>query len=155
MRVTALLSLLACVLLCAPALAYDRDKSDDVLLRNGNYLTGDIVSMEYGALSLKTDQMGTLRIEWPAVRSVSSKFAFAVERIGGAKYYGVITTSDDGSTMLVTGQDGVVSVRIDEVERLSRYSLSFWNRISGNLAVGFTYTKANDTTVGSINLDAD
>ena len=29
------------------------------MLRNGNYLTGDIVSLEYGILSLKTDQMGT------------------------------------------------------------------------------------------------
>jgi hypothetical protein len=152
---SAIVVMIVCALFCAPASAYDRDKSDVVVLRNGNYLTGDILSLEYGTLSLKTDQMGTLRIEWPAVRSVSSKFAFAVERIGGAKYYGVITTSDDGSTMLVTGQDGVVQVKIDEVERLSRYSLSFWNRISGNLAVGFTYTKANDTTVGSINLDAD
>ena len=64
-------------LVCAPASAYDRDKSDVVELRNGNHLTGDIVSMEYGTLTLKTDQMGTLRIEWPAVRSVSSKYAFA------------------------------------------------------------------------------
>jgi hypothetical protein len=151
----ALVVVIACALGCVPASAYDRDKSDVVVLRNGNYLTGDILSLEYGTLSLKTDQMGTLRIEWPAVRSISSKFAFAVERIGGAKYYGVITTSDDGSTILVTGQDGAAPVRMDEIDRLSRYSLSFWNRISGNLAVGFTYTKANDTTVGSINLDAN
>jgi hypothetical protein len=30
--------------------------------------------------------------------------------------------------------------------------LSFWNRINGNLSVGFTYTKASDTAVGSVNL---
>ena len=142
------------LLACAPASAYDRDKSDVVLLRNGNYLTGDIVSLEYGSLTLKTDQMGTIRIEWPAVRTVSSKFAFAVERIGGAKYYGVIETDADSNAILVKNEDGVVRVPFEEVERLSRYSLSFWNRISGNLAVGFTYTKANDTTVGSLNLDA-
>lgn len=147
--------LIACGVACAPARAYDRDKTDVVELRNGNHLTGDIVALEYGALTLKTDQMGTIRIEWPAVRSISSKFAFAVERVGGAKYYGVITTSADGATMLVNGDDGVIGVPIAEVERLSRYSISFWNRISGNLAVGLTYTKANDTTVGSLNLDAD
>src|SRR4029077_18281445 len=101
MRVAAVLSLLACVLLCAPSRAYDRDKSDVVVLRNGNYLTGDIVSLEYGMLTLKTDQMGTLHIEWPAIRSISSKFAFAVERADGIKSYGVVATSDDGATLLV------------------------------------------------------
>ena len=87
-RARAIVALVGSALVCAPASAYDRDKSDIVELRNGNHLTGDIVSMEYGTLTLKTDQMGTLRIEWPAVRSVSSKFAFAIEQTGGAKFYG-------------------------------------------------------------------
>jgi hypothetical protein len=146
--------LIACALICAPADAYDRDKSDVVVLRNGNYLTGDIISMEYGKLTLKTDQMGTLYIEWPAVRSVTSKYSFAVERIGGAKFYGILTTSADGADMLVTAKDSVSPIPMAHVERISRFSLSFWNRINGDLAVGFTYTKANDTTVGSLNLNA-
>jgi hypothetical protein len=150
---SAILALIACALHCAPAYAYERDKSDVVVLRNGNYLSGDIVSMEYGTLTLKTDQMGTLHIEWPAVRSVSSKFAFAIEQQGGAKFYGTIATSDDGSTILVTDNDNVSRIQMGQVERLSRYSLSFWNRINGDLAVGFTYTKASDTTVGSVNLN--
>lgn len=150
----ALAALLACALLCAPAYAYDRDKSDVVILRNGNTLSGDIVSMEYGTLTLSTDQMGKIRIEWPAVRSVSSKYAFAVERTGGAKFYGTLATSPDGTALLVTDGDDVGNIPVAEVERLSRYSQTFWNRINGNLAVGFTYTKASDTTVGSVNLNS-
>jgi hypothetical protein len=144
---------LASLLACGPAFAYDRDKSDVVTLRNGDHISGDIVSLEYGKLALKTDKAGTVYIEWPAVRSVSSKFAFAVERIGGAKFYGTITTSSDGATLVVGAGAGAAHMPMADVERISRYSLSFWNRINGNLAVGFTYTKANDTTVGSINLN--
>jgi hypothetical protein len=151
--VPAIAVLIATELLCAPAHGYERDKSDIVQLSNGNYLTGDIVSMEYGTLALKTDQMGTLRIEWPAVRAVSSKFAFAIEKTGGAKFYGTITTSPDGAALLVTDGERVESIQMGEVERLSRYSRTFWNRINGNLAVGFSFTQASDTTVGSINLD--
>ena len=145
--------LMATELLCTPAYGYERDKSDIVQLRNGNYLSGDIVSMEYGTLALKTDQMGTLRIEWPAVRSVSSKFAFAIEKTGGAKFYGTVTTSPDGAALLVTDGAKVERIQMDEVERLSRYSLTFWNRINGNLAVGFSFSKASDTSVGSVNLN--
>ena len=87
------------------------------------------------------------------MRSVSSKFAFAIEKTGGSKLYGTLATSTDNSALLVTDGGKTERLEMDEVERLSRYSLSFWNRINGNLAVGFTYTKASDTTVGSVNLN--
>jgi hypothetical protein len=145
-------TLLASLLLGSPAFGYDRDKSDVVIMRNGDHITGDIISLEYGTLILKTDKAGTLYIEWPSVRAVSSKFAFAVERIGGAKFYGVITTSPDGEQLIIGAGSSAAQIRMQDVERMSRYSFSFWNRINGNLSVGFTYTKASDTTVGSVNL---
>jgi len=150
----AIVALFAGALACAPASAYDRDKSDIVELRNGNHLTGDIVSMEYGTLTLKTDQMGTLRIEWPAVRSVSSKYAFALAQTGGAKFYGILATTPDGTAVTVTEGESVHRIPIAQVERLSRYSQTFWNRINGNLAVGYSFTKASDTSVGSVNLNS-
>jgi hypothetical protein len=145
--------LAASVFAWGPAGAYDRDKSDVITMRNGDHITGDIVGLEYGKLAVKTDKMGTLSIEWPSVRLVVSKFAFAVEQRGGAKFYGSIATSEDGATLLVTSTEGsTAQIPMADVERISRYSLSFWNRINGNLSVGFTYTKASDTTVGSVNL---
>ena len=146
------LALFASLLLGGPAFGYDRDKSDVVIMRNGDHMSGDIVSLEYGTLTLKTDKAGTVYIEWPSVRSVSSKFAFAVERIGGTKFYGAITTSLDGAQLVIGTGDAAAQIRMADVERISRYSLSFWNRINGNLSVGFTYTRASDTTVGSVNL---
>lgn len=147
-------ALLAGMLACGQAWGYERDKSDVVTLRNGDHISGDIISLEYGKLTLKTDKAGTVYVEWPAVRSVTSKFAFAVERRGGAKSYGVIHTSSDGANLLVGTGDQAVQIPMLDVEALARYSPSFWDRINGNLAVGFTYTKASDTTVGSINLNS-
>jgi len=137
-----------------PVFGYERDKSDVVIMRNGDHISGDIISLEYGTLVLKTDKAGTLYIEWPSVRSVSSKFAFAVERIGGAKFYGVIATSPDGAQLIIGAGTAAAQIRMQDVERMSRYSWSFWNRINGNLSVGFTYTKASDTTVGSVNFNS-
>ena len=68
--VTAFL-LLGSILDCGLAWGYARDKTDVVILRNGDHLSGDIVSLEFGILTLKTDNMSTLNIEWPAVRSIS------------------------------------------------------------------------------------
>src|SRR5215472_13169144 len=98
--------LAASVLLCGLASAYDRDKSDVITMRNGDHISGDIVGLEYGKLEVKTDKMGTLAIEWPSVLSVSSKFAFAIERRGGDKFYGSITTSADGAMLQIAATDG-------------------------------------------------
>jgi hypothetical protein len=136
------------------AWGYDRDKTDVVTLKNGDRISGDIVSLEHGILVLKTDNMSTLNIEWPAVRSISSKYSFAVEQIGGAKRHGVIATTDDGARLIIRTDGESVEIPIIDVERISQFSPHFWDRINGNLSVGFTYTKSSSISVGSVNFNS-
>jgi len=151
----ALLLLLASVCACGLAWGYARDKTDIVMLRNGDRLSGDIVSLEFGILTLKTDNMSTLSIEWPAVRSVTSKFDFAIERQDGTKVHGVIATSADGADLMVESEEGATRMPMQEVERISRFSPQFWDRINGALAIGFSYTKSSAIQVGSVNFNAN
>ena len=153
-RAAALL-FLASLLASALAWGYARDKTDIVVLRNGDRLSGDIVSLEFGILTLKTDNMSTLSIEWPAVRSVTSKFAFAIERRDGNKYDGVITTSDDGADLVVESTAGSVRIPMADVERISRFSPQFWDRINGGLSLGFSYTKSSSIQVSNVNFNAN
>jgi len=149
-----ILLLLASVLACGIAWGYARDKTDVVTLRNGDRLSGDIVSLEFGILTLKTDNMSTLSIEWPAVRAVTSKFPFAIERSDGTKYHGVIATSEDGADLVVQSDEGTARIPMEKVERISRFSPQFWERIDGSLAVGFSYTKSSSIQVSNVNFNA-
>ena len=154
-QATALLVLLASSFASDLAWGYARDKTDIVMLRNGDRLSGDILSVEFGILSLSTDNMSTLSIEWPAVRSITSKFDFAIERQDGTRYHGVIATSADGADLMIESAEGAVRFPMQEVERISRYSPEFWDRINGALAVGFSYTKSSAIQVGSLNFNAN
>ena len=154
-QAAAVVLLLATVLACGLAWGYARDKTDIVMLRNGDRLSGDIVSLEFGILTLKTDNMSTLSIEWPAVQSVTSKFDFAIERRDGTKYHGVIATTADGADLMVESAEGAIRIPMQEVERVSRFSPEFWDRINGALAVGFSYTKSSAIQVGSVNFNAN
>jgi len=151
----AALLLIWTVLGCGLAWGYARDKSDVVVLRNGDRLSGDIHSLEFGILTLSTDNMSTLSIEWPAVRSVTSKFEFAIERLDGTKYHGVIATSDDGSDLVIQSEGGSVRIPMAEVERISRFSPRFWDRINGGLSIGFSYSKSSSIQVGNVNFNAN
>src|SRR5215472_18429608 len=117
-QAAAVLLLLASLLPYGLAWGYARDKSDVVTLRNGDRLSGDIHSLEFGILTLSTDNMSTLSIEWPAVRSITSKFEFAIERRDGTKYHGVIATSEDGSDLVVQSAGAPVRIPMADVERI-------------------------------------
>ena len=149
------LLLLLGVLTCSLAWGYARDKTDVVTLRNGDRLTGDIISLEFGILTLKTDNMSTLSIEWPAVRSMTSRFTFAIEQRDGTKNHGVIATSPDGVDLMVESEEGTARIPMEDVERISRFSPRFWNRINGALAVGFSYSKSSAIQVSSVNFNSD
>ena len=149
------LLLLWSAFICGLAWGYARDKTDVVTLRNGDRLSGDIVSLEFGILTLKTDNMSTLSIEWPAVRSVASKFEFAIERLDGTKYHGVLATSADGAELMVQSAEGAARIPMGEVERISRFSPRFRDRINGALSVGFSYSKSSSIQVSSVNFNAN
>ena len=50
-------------LLCTTLLEA-RDKTDIVSLKNGDRVTGEIEELQRGKLTVKTDSMGTVSIEW-------------------------------------------------------------------------------------------
>jgi hypothetical protein len=143
------------VLINHTACSFDRDKSDVVILRNGNNINGDIIYLRFGILQVKTSDMGTLSIEWPSVRSISSKFSFAVETREGVKFYGPIETSSDGKEVLVREGEAATKIRLEDVERIDQYSPNFWRRINGSLAVGFSYSKSSAISVSNVNFDSN
>ena len=51
-------------------------KTDIVIMNNGIFLIGEIKKMQFGLLTLSTDDMGTLSIKWEKIRHISSKFIF-------------------------------------------------------------------------------
>jgi hypothetical protein len=64
----------------APAMA---EKTDVVVLVNGNAVTGEVKSLEFGVLRYSTDSMGTVSIDWEDIVSVSSQEHHQVELTDG------------------------------------------------------------------------
>ncbi|HZF28453.1 MAG TPA: DUF481 domain-containing protein [Gammaproteobacteria bacterium] len=138
-------------LLTAPAAA--RDKTDVVTMRNGDRLTGEVKSLEYGILELSTDHVGTVKIEWPEIASLESKISFDVERIGGARSHGTLTTTD--GKLVIAGDGGEPeSVSLAAVTRLSELQPGFWQRVNGTFSIGYNYTKSSDISVTNFGLNS-
>jgi putative salt-induced outer membrane protein YdiY len=129
-----------------------REKADVITMRNGDRLTGQIVVMQYGKLSLKTEYLGTASIEWLDIVRAESPQEFVVEDVSGRYFAGTLTASDADRRIIVTRNDGTTaSLAIDEIERLYAGEATFWNRMNGSFSVGFDYAKASEiaTMTGS------
>jgi hypothetical protein len=149
-----LLVVLLCSLAGGSAVAMERTKSDVVTLQNGDRLTGRILYVQYGALQLSSAHSGSVSIEWPSISSITSQYAFRVERIGGEYLAGVISTSADGKNLIVGTGPSAVSIPMLEVSRIVPYESDFWQRIYGSVSLGYNYTRATQVSQASAAFDA-
>jgi hypothetical protein len=133
----------------------EREKTDVVVLANGDRLTGRILYVQYGILQLSSKHSGSVAIEWPSVRSIISRYAFRVERFGGKSFAGTITTSPDGSMLVISaGKPDEMQIPMAEVSRMLPYDDDIWHRIVGSASLGYNYTKSADVTQASAAIDA-
>ncbi|MEE8583807.1 MAG: hypothetical protein V3T83_03040 [Acidobacteriota bacterium] len=112
-----------------------------VILTNGDRVTGEIKELAHGKLSLSTDLMGTVEIEWEGIRQLSSDYQFEVEKDTGERHFGSIRSGPDRDIEIAGEQasialDHMSVVRIHPIEK----GLS---RLEGFLDVGFSFTRAN------------
>jgi hypothetical protein len=132
--------------LCATG-AYAAPKTDVIVLRNGDRITGEVKEMERGKLRLSTDNAGTIYIEWDKVTSLQSGQRLQVELGSGARHTGsALTPAPSGQMQLSDSADGTVVqlplrdiVQIYPVERGLRLAT-----IDGYITAGYSYTKANN-----------
>ena len=64
------------------------DKTDIVILANGDAVTGEIKGLEFGSLRYSTDSMGTVSIDWEDITSVQSDQSLQIELTDGRRYFG-------------------------------------------------------------------
>lgn len=136
------LCLISLLLLFSVPAAAD-PKTDIIVLRNGDHLTCEIVSLKRGKLRVKTDDMSTIDIEWDKIESVTAEGLFEIEDLSGGLYFGPLETIPEKGLQVATAT-GLGTVPLDTVVRLQAIKSSFWKRLSGSANVGFSYTKSSE-----------
>jgi len=133
----------------APAMA---EKTDVVVLVNGNAVTGEVKSLEFGVLRYSTDSMGTVSIDWEDIVSVSSQHYHQVELPDGTRYYGqLVPTSDPHVVRIVTASDEYV-VEASQIVRITpiESNASFVERLEGSFSFGVQTQKASGITTSNL-----
>ena len=131
----------------ASAAAVSAPKTDVIVFQNGDRLTGEIKRLEQGKLELKTDNLGTVYIEWDKIATVQTNQYLQVETSGGERYFGRVPQAPTrGALALVPGKDAQPQsvVMADVVRAAPIVQGSLAKRLDGYVTVGFNYAKADN-----------
>ena len=125
-------------------------KTDVVTLVNGNAITGEVSSLGRGRLEDKTDDVGTIYIEWDKIASVVATGQFEVTTTDGQRFLGSLAAGNPRS-LVVVSLAGTVSLSTADVTTILPIGLSFWKRLDGSVDVGFSYTRSSHVAQLNVN----
>src|SRR3989475_10659596 len=149
MRMVQILGILVAFSLCSASFA------DQIVLTNGDRLTGTITKSDDKMLVIKTEFAGDVTVQWPAVQEIHSTQPLHLVTQGGKTLLGTVTTSD-GNLAVSTATSGTVNVPKADVtalrneEEQAAYEKSLHPTLlhgwAGGANVGFALTRGNSET---------
>ena len=153
-RTTVKITILAFLLLQLPLFA--RDKSDVIVMKNGDRWTGEIKALDAGVLFVSLSYVdGTVSVDWSQVANIESKQPFIVRTADGSVYTGLLKTAeqtaDSPVTLQVVEENYTVPLARAHVVQVEQTSLQFWRRFNGDVSFGLTYSKGNNATQYNVN----
>jgi putative salt-induced outer membrane protein YdiY len=134
---------------CSPLFA------DQIVLKNGDRLTGTIEKSDNKALVIKTEFAGEVTVQWPAIQDVKSEQPLHVGLKGGQNVVGPVSTSDGNIEVSTKNAGNVEAPKEAVVVMRSDAEQSAWEKLQhpgllqgweGGVNFGFGLTAGNSET---------
>src|SRR6201998_862654 len=143
--------LFICALVCTtPLLA--REKTDVLVMKNGDRMACQVKGLEAGVLYVSFDYIdGTASVQWSKVARLESNQLFIVKTEDGSVYTGKLNTPETPGgqpvkIQIVETPEKKVVLDSPQIVGISETSERFWQRFNGLLNFGVIYSKGNQST---------
>jgi putative salt-induced outer membrane protein YdiY len=136
-----------------PPLAWAKRTDDVIIMRNGDWMTGEIKKLEDGQLHFKAAYMlSSVALDWRLVERVVSKDHFNVSLTNGQIYSGVIgmeSPREPSRDFFILEGGAAVHVAGRDVAAITPVENSVWKQLTGSMDYGYSYTGGNNATTQS------
>lgn len=134
---------------------YARDKTDIIVMTNGDRMTCEVKGLSAGVLYVSFDYIdGTASVDWSKIARLESKQLFVVKTADGAVYTGTLRTPGRAADRLVkiqvVGPARVDVIDSSQIVKMIATSDRFWQRFNGEVGFGVIYSKGNQSTQYSL-----
>ena len=126
----------------------EAQRTDILVLKNGDRVTGDLKKLDMGTITIKTNDMGTLLVDWAEVKSIRTKKTYEVKLSDGMIHYASFDTISEPEKIALVTQfaPDYRSFKIDQwrIVSIIRVKDIILNRFAGKYSLGFGLLKADN-----------
>jgi hypothetical protein len=142
---------LAVLLVALTSREAQANRSDLVVMKNGDHLSGEIKKLESGVLYIKLEYVsGSIGVDWKQVEKAQSGGLYEITLQNGDHYDGTIEKMSDSEG---TGKDVVIrmrgtSIRVpaSSVVEVQGKKENIWRQLTGSISFGASFTSGNNQT---------
>jgi len=144
--------ILSFLLLSLPAPLFARDKTDVLVMKNGDYMTCEVKGLDAGVLYVSFDYIdGTTSVDWSKVARLESTQLFVVKTEDGSVYTGALRTAETADSRpvqirVLETPEHEHTIERSQIVRMVATSDKFWQRFNGEVSFGTIYSKGNQST---------
>ena len=126
---------------------------DTIYFRNGTIVVGKLKSIKLGIVTFDPDDANDITVQSRKLQTISGKRKiYRIETVRESLFYGTLLKHPEPNTVYVfTGTDSV-SLTLEEISVCYPFDNTVAERFSGNVGLGYTYTKSSE--FGRLNFDA-
>jgi putative salt-induced outer membrane protein YdiY len=131
--------------------------ADQIFLKNGDVVSGEIIKKETDQLVFKTSYAGEIKIKWSDISTLVSKKPLKLVFDDGTKLNGLLDKTEDGKVQVISSSDTQnKSYAVNELKYVNPSPALTGEGLvwSGHINAGTTYTSGNSDTK-SARLDAE
>jgi len=126
-------------------------KNDTLYFLNGDKVTCELRSFQYGYFTVKTSAMSTIHVKYDKLATIYSGKTFEIILDDKSRIFGSIDTSFISTTVNIVVINGRTLKYISSIVEMNQIKNKFWRRFSGNANFGYNYTKSTKISQGSFN----
>ena len=145
--------LFASILLLTIASPLMAQKTDTLVARNGDVMTGEIKEYKRGLVKFSTDVAGTIYVKWTRVLNAKTDKTFEIDLEDGTKVSGSLAFGDEPRQVKVVVDGDTLVVGLEQVVNMARIKETFWKRLDGSINLGAGFTQQNAKT--DLNFDGE
>jgi len=136
-----------------------REKTDVLVMRNGDRLTCEIKGLDTDVLHVSLSYvLGTISVDWSEVDHIESKQLFLVKTQAGRVYTGTLGMPESEGARpakieILEPTSQVVVLDKSQVNKMEETAENFWQRFNGQIGLGGIYNKGNQSAQYDLSAD--
>jgi len=125
--------------------ASSQERKDTIFFTNGSVMIGEIKKIKLGVVSFDPDDANDITVQLRNLKTVAAvSRIFRIETVTDNVYYGrLIPHNRNNYVQLIKGIDTSI-LFLQDISRMYPYENTFIQRFSGNLGLGYSYTRSSN-----------